>query len=157
MANTTAMATSFKVEILSGGHNFNTTNRALTTNTQDTFKIALYTSAATYGASTTTYSSTNEITNTSGAAYVAGGSTLSIIQVPIAQTNAPTTTVYVDFADSTWSSASFTANGAMIYNSTNGNRTVATLSFGGDKTVTSGTFTIQYPTPNAGASIIQIA
>jgi hypothetical protein len=156
MPITTAMATSFKVDILSGGHNFNTTNRALSSNTQDSFKIALYTSTATYGAATTAYSSTNEITNTAGSAYSAGGLALTISQVPIA-TGTPNTTAYIDFADSTWSSASFTANGAMIYNTTNSNKTVATLSFGGDKTVTSGTFTIQYPAPGTGSSIIQIA
>jgi len=156
MAITTAMATSFKVDILSGGHNFNTTNRALSANTQDSFKIALYTSAANYGAGTSVYSSSNEITNTAGSAYAAGGLALTISQVPIS-TGTPNTTAYIDFADSTWSSASFTANGAMIYNQTNGSKTVATLSFGGDKTVTSGTFTIQYPAPGTGSSIIQIA
>lgn len=152
MAITQAMTTSFKVDILSGGMNFNTTNRALSSNTQDTFKIALYTSSATLDATTTAYSSTNEITNTSGSAYTAGGATLTTV--------APTssgTTSYVDFNDVSWSSASFTANGALIYNSSNSNKSVAVLAFGGDKTASNGTFTIQFPTPDASNAIIRIA
>jgi hypothetical protein len=150
------MCNSFKVDILSGGHNFNTTNRALSSNTQDVFKIALYTSSATLDASTTAYSATAETTNTAGSAYVAGGNTLTISQVPTSA-GSPATTAYINFSNSTWSNASFTANGALIYNSTNANKSVAVLAFGSDKTVASGTFTIQFPTAGTGSSIIQIA
>lgn len=152
MAISQAMTTSFKVDILSGGMNFNTTNRALSSNTQDTFKIALYTSSASLDATTTAYSATNEITNTSGSAYTAGGLTLTTV--------APTssgTTAFVDFNDASWASASFTANGALIYNSSNSNKSVAVLAFGGDKTASNGTFTIQFPTADASNAIIRIA
>ena len=157
MAITNSVATSFKTEVLSGGHNFSSSNRALSANTADTFKIALYTSSATLNESTTAYTTTNEITNTAGSAYTAGGKVLTITQPPTAQSVPPTTTVYVDFADVSWTSATFTAAGALIYNASNGNKAVATLSFGGDKTVVSGTFTVTFPTPNSGASIVQIA
>jgi len=153
MAITTALATSFKVDILSGGHNFNTTNRALSSNTQDVFKIALYTSAATLDSTITAYTATNEV---SGTGYSAGGATLTINQVPVSS-GSPTTTAFIDFADVSWTSATFTANGALIYNSSNSNKAVAVLAFGADKTVLSGTFTIQFPVAGAGASIIQIA
>ena len=156
MAISQAMTNSFKVDILSGGHNFNTTNRALTTNTQDTFKIAMYTSSADLGAGTTAYSATNEITNTAGNAYTAGGATLSISQVPTSG-GSPSTTAYINFSNVSWNTASFTANGALIYNSSNSNKSVAVLAFGSDKTVSSGTFTIQFPTAGTGSSIIQIA
>ena len=149
MAITQAMTTSFKVDILSGGHNFNTTNRALSSNTQDTFKIALYTSAATLDATTTAYSATNEV---AGTGYTAGGNTLTTV--------APTssgTTAYVDFNDTSWTTATITANGALIYNSSNSNKSVAVLAFGSDKTSTAGTFTIQFPTADASNAIIRIA
>jgi len=148
MAITQAMTTSFKVDILSGGHNFNTTNRALSSNTQDTFKIALYTSAATLDATTTAYSATNEV---AGTGYTAGGNTLTTV--------APTssgTTAYVDFNDTSWTTATITANGALIYNSSNSNKSVAVLAFGSDKTSTAGTFTIQFPTADASNAIIRI-
>lgn len=151
MPITQAMATSFKVEILNGIHAFGTTvTRGATT--ADTFKIALYTSSATLGAGTTAYSTTNEITNTSGSAYTAGGATLTTV--------APTssgTTAYLDFNDSTWTSASFTANGALIYNSTQSNKAVAVVAFGSDKTASNGDFTIVFPTANATDAIIRIA
>jgi hypothetical protein len=145
------MCTSFKLQLLTGTHAFTTTViRAATT--ADTFKIALYTSSATLDASTTVYSTTNEITNTSGSAYVAGGNTLTS-----ATTTSSGTTAYVDFADSSWSTASFTARGALIYNSTQGNKSVVVLDFGSDKTASAGTFTIVFPTNDASNAIIRIA
>jgi hypothetical protein len=150
MAITSAVCTSFKVELLKGDHNF-------TASTGDTFKIALFTSSATLGAGTTDYSTSNEITNTSGTAYTAGGATLTSVT--------PTssgTTAYCDFSDVSWSSASFTANGCLIYNTTTGTGTsttdaVCAIAFGGDKTVSSGTFTIQFPTADASDAILRIA
>lgn len=149
MAISQAMATSFKVEILTAYHNFGTTVTRAGTGA-DTFKIALYTSAATLGATTTAYSATNEV---SGTGYTAGGNTLTISQVP----TSTSTTAWLDFADSTWTSATITANGALIYNSTQGNRAVAVLAFGGDKTSTAGDFTIIFPTADASSAIIRIA
>lgn len=142
MAITQAMPTSFKQEILVGTHNF-------TTSTGDTFKIALYTSSATLGAGTTAYSATNEV---SGTGYVAGGNTLTSVTPTTSGT-----TALVDFADTSWSNASFTARGALIYNSSKSNRAVAVLDFGEDKTVSSGTFTIQFPAADASNAIIRIA
>jgi len=150
MAISQAMCTSFKVELLSGGHNFNTTNVARSSNTADTFKIALFTSSATLGASTTAYAVTNEV---SGTGYSAGGNTLSISQVP----TSTSTTAWLDFADTTWSSATITANGALIYNSTNSDTAVAVLAFGGDKSSTNGDFTIVFPTADSTSAIIRIA
>ena len=145
MAITSAICTSFKQEILVGTHNFTAT-------TGNTFKIALFTSSASLGAGTTAYSTSNEITNSSGTAYTAGGATLTSVT--------PTTdgtTAVCDFADVSFSSASFTANGALIYNDTQSDKAVAVIAFGGDKTVTSGTFTIQFPTADASNAIIRIA
>ena len=145
MAITSAICTSFKVELLKGVHDFTAT-------TGNTFKIALYTSSATLGASTTAYSATNEITNTSGSAYSAGGATLTNVT--------PTssgTTAFCDFDDVSYTSASLTANGALIYNSTDSDKAVCTIAFGADKTVTSGTFTIQFPTADATNAIIRLA
>lgn len=149
MAITQAMCTSFKVQILNGIHAFGTTVvRAGTT--ADTFKIALYTSSATLGATTTAYSGTNEV---SGTNYTPGGNTLTTI--------APTssgTTAYLDFNDTTWSASTITANGCLIYNDTQtGDPAVAVLAFGGDKTSTAGDFTIQFPTADATNAIIRIA
>lgn len=149
MAITQAMATSFKVEILTAYHNFGTTVTRAGTGA-DTFKIALFTSAATLSATTTTYSTTNEV---SGTGYTAGGNTLTISQAP----TSTSTTAWLDFADSTWTSATITANGALIYNSTQGNRAVAVLAFGGDKTSTAGDFTIIFPTADSTNAIIRIA
>ena len=145
MAITSAVCTSFKQEILVGTHNFTAT-------TGNTFKIALYTSSATLGAGTTAYSTTNEITNSSGTAYTAGGATLTSVTP-----TTDSTTAVCDFADVSFSSASFTANGALIYNDTQSDKAVAVIAFGGDKTVTSGTFTIQFPTADATNAIIRIA
>jgi hypothetical protein len=146
MAITSAVCTSFKVELLKGVHNFTAT-------TGNTFKIALYTSSASLGAGTTAYSATNEITNSSGTAYTAGGATLTSV-TPAADS----TTAVCDFADVSYTSASFTANGALIYNDTaSGDPACAVIAFGSDKTVTSGTFTIQFPTADADNAIIRIA
>ena len=150
MAITSAVCTSFKVLLLKGSMNF-------TASTGDTFKIALFTSSATLGASTTDYASTNEITNTSGTAYTAGGAALTSV-TPVADS----TTAVCDFSDVSWTSASFTANGCLIYNTTTGTGsgttdTVAAIAFGGDKTVSSGTFTIQFPTADASDAILRIA
>jgi len=150
MAISQAMCTSFKVELLSGGHNFNTTNVARSANTADTFKIALFTSSATLDATTTAYSVTNEV---SGTGYTAGGNTLSISQVP----QASSTTAILDFDNTTWSAATITANGALIYNSTNSDTAVAVLAFGGDKTSTAGDFTVVFPAFDASNAIIRIA
>lgn len=151
MAISQAMVTSFKVEILDGVHNFGTgVVRASTS--ADIFKIALFTSSATLGATTTAYSTTDEVSS-SGTNYVAGGKTLVISQVPTSSG----TTAYLDFSDVTWDSATITANGALIYNSTQSNKAVAVLAFGGDKTSTAGDFTIQFPTPDASNAILRIA
>lgn len=150
MAITQAMATSFKVQLLTGTHNFGTgVVRASTT--ADTFKIALYTSSATLDASTTAYSATNEVPSTGN--YSAGGNTLTISQTP----TSTSTTAWLDFADTTWSNATITANGALIYNSTQSDAAVAVLAFGGDKTSTSGDFTIIFPTADSTSAIIRIA
>lgn len=149
MAITQAMATSFKVEILTAYHNFGTTVTRAGTGA-DTFKIALYTSSATLSAATTSYSVTNEV---SGTGYSAGGNTLTVSQVP----TSTSTTAWLDFADTTWTTATITANGALIYNSTQSNRAVAVLAFGGDKTSTAGDFTIVFPTADSTNAIIRIA
>lgn len=150
MAISQAMCTSFKVEILDGIHAFGTTVvRAATT--ADTFKIALYTSSATLSASTTAYTTSNECPSTGN--YSAGGNTLTVSQVP----TSTGTTAFLDFADTTWSNATITANGALIYNSTQSNKAVAVLAFGGDKTSTAGDFTIIFPTADASNAIIRIA
>jgi hypothetical protein len=150
MAITSAICSSFKQELLQGKHNFSSSSG-------DTFKIALFTSSASLGASTTDYSTSNEITNTSGTAYTAGGASLTNSGVSLSST-----TAYTDFSDVSWTSATFTANGAMIYNTTTGTDTsttdaVAIIAFGADKTVSSGTFTIQFPTAGATTAIIRLA
>lgn len=153
---TQAMPTSFKVEILNGIHAFGTTVvRAATT--ADVFKIALFRATAsivgTYGAATTNYSDmTDNSDEASGTGYTAGGNTLTNV--------APSsggTTAFTDFNDTTWSTATITASGAMIYNSSQGNKAAAVLSFGGDKTSTAGNFTIVFPTADATNAIIRIA
>ena len=156
MAITTAMATSFKSELLQGIHNFHNGSgggTTTTTGTGNTFKIALFTSSATMSASTTAYATTNEV---SGTGYTAGGNTLTNVDPTTSGTTALT-----DFADTTWSSSSITARGALIYNSSTtagaANRAVAILDFGADKTSTSGDFTIQFPAADASNAIIRIA
>lgn len=143
MPITQAMCTSFKQELLTATHNF-------TASTGDVFKIALYTSAATLGASTTAYSTTNEVAT--GGNYTAGGNTLTNVTPTTSGT-----TAFTDFADTTWAAATITANGALIYNSSKSNKAVAVLAFGGDKTSTAGDFTIIFPTADASNAIIRIA
>ena len=143
MAISTAMCTSFKVELLKGVHNFTAT-------TGNEFKMALYTSSATLGATTTAYSATNEI---SGTGYTAGGNVIDQVTP-----TSSSTTALVDFADESWTTASFTANGAMIYNNTAaGDPSVCTLAFGEDKIVSAGTFTVQFPAADASNAILRIA
>lgn len=151
MAITQAMATSFKVEILDGIHNFGVgVVRASTA--ADVFKLALYTSSATLSAATTAYTTTDEVSS-SGTNYTAGGLTLTISQVPTSSG----TTAFIDFDDLTFPSATITANGALIYNETQSNKAVAVLAFGGDKTSTAGNFTIQFPAAAASTAILRIA
>jgi len=150
MAITSAVCSSFKSELLSGKHDFDSSGG-------DTFKIAMFTSSASLDATTTDYSTSNEITNSSGTAYTAGGSALTNQGVTLSST-----TAYTDFADVSWTSASFTANGAMIYNTTTdgGSGTtdaVCVIAFGGDKTVSSGTFTVQFPAAGATTAILRLA
>ena len=145
MAITSAICTSFKVELLKGTHNFTAT-------TGNTFKIALYDSDATLGASTTAFSTSEEITNTSGTAYTSGGASLRSL-TPVADS----TTAGCDFNNVDFTSASFTANGALIYNSSASNAAVCAIAFGSDKTATNGTFTIQFPTADATNAIIRLA
>jgi hypothetical protein len=151
MAITQAMATSFKIEILDGIHNFGTGVIRVGTGA-DTFKIALYTSTATLDATTTVYTTSNEVV---GTGYTAGGNTLTISQVP---TNGGSgTTAYLSFSNSPWTTATITARGAMIYNYTQGNKCVAILDFGSDKSSTAGTFQVNFPTADATNAIIRIA
>ena len=150
MAITSAVCSSFKQELLQGKHDFDSSSG-------DTFKIALYDSDASLGAATTDYSTSEEITNTSGSAYSAGGATLTNTGVGLTST-----TAFTDFSDVTYSSASFTANGALIYNTTTdgGSGTtdaVCVIAFGGDKTASNGTFKIEFPANNSSAAIIRLA
>ena len=146
MAITSAICNSFKTEILKAVHNF-------TASTGNTFNLALYTSSATLGAGTTAYSSSNEITNSSGSAYSAKGKALTSV-TPVLDS----TTAVCDFADVSWTSASFTANGCLIFNDTaTGDPAVCAVAFGGDKTVSSGTFTVQFPAAAATTAIVRIA
>ena len=165
MTITSAIANTFKVEILQGGHNFNDASGAPTGNT---FKIALYSSnSASLSKSTTAYTApadatadptnTYEVTQTSSG-YTAGGKSLTASADPVLSGD----TACVKFADISWTSASFTARGCLIYNSTavtgfTTNRAVCAVNFGADKTVTSGTFTVQFPAQTAGNAIVQIA
>ena len=156
MAHTQAVTTSFKSELLQGIHNFHNGSgggTTTTTGTGNTFKIALYTSSSTMAASTTAYTTTNEV---SGTNYSAGGNSLTNVDPSTSGTTALT-----DFADTTWSDATITANGALIYNSSttagSANRAVVVLAFGGDKTSTAGDFTITFPAADASNAIIRIA
>tara|TARA_R110002073_G_scaffold50496_2_gene133423 strand:- start:1398 stop:1829 length:432 start_codon:yes stop_codon:yes gene_type:complete len=143
MAISQAMCTSFKIALLDGEMDFSS-------NTGQTFKIALYTSSASLGATTTAYATTNEV---SGTNYTAGGNTLSISANPAASG----TTAFLDFADTTWSNATITARGALIYKSGGSNPAVAVLDFGADKTSTAGDFTVQFPAADASNAIVRIA
>lgn len=143
MAISQAMCTSFKIALLDGEMDFSS-------DTSQTFKIALYTSSATLGAATTAYSTSNEVT---GTGYTAGGNTLSIAANPASSG----TTAFLDFTDTTWTTATITARGALIYKSGGGDPAVAVLDFGSDKTSTAGNFTIQFPAADASNAIIRIA
>jgi hypothetical protein len=138
------MCTSFKVELMQGVHNF-------TNGTGNTFKLAMYDNSASFTAATTAYTNTNEVANSG--TYTAGGGTLTNVT--------PTssgTTAFTDFADLSFTSATITAFGAMIYNDTAaGNPSVCILDFGGAKTSTAGTFTIVFPAATASDAIIRIA
>lgn len=138
------LCTSFKTELLKGVHNFSASGG-------DTFKLALYTNSASFDAATTAYTATNEVGNSGS--YSAGGGTLTNVN--------PTssgTTAFLDFDDVSFTSATITARGALIYNSSAaGNPVVAVLDFGSDKTSTTGTFTIQFPTADASNAIVRIA
>ena len=146
MAISQAMCTSFKRELLEGVHNFKNSGG-------NTFKLALFTESASLGAATTAYASSgiNEVANGNG--YSTGGNTLTHVD--------PTTsgvTAFTDFANTTFSNSTITANGAMIYNdSASGDPAVIILAFGSNKSSSSGDFTVQFPTPDASSAIIRIA
>ena len=140
---TSGVCTSFKQELLVGEHNF--------TNGADAFKIALYTDSSTISVATPAYTASGETTNDAGTAYSAGGNTL----VNVTPTTSGTT-AYCDFSDTSWSTASFTARGALIYNSSDSNKAVCVLNFGGDKTSSAGTFTIQFPADDASNAILRL-
>mgnify|MGYP003644574249 FL=1 len=136
MAIAQAMCTSFKAEILDEQHDL----------VADTIKIALFTSSASLGAGTTAYSTTNEVANGNG--YATGG-----VELTSRAVDTTGTTAYFDAADPSWTSATFTANGALIYNSSNSNKAIAVLAFGGDFTVAGGTFQIVFPAAGANAIV----
>ena len=140
MAITQAMATSFKVQLLNGVHNFSA----------NTFKLALYTSSATLNENTTVYSATNEVPSTGN--YSAGGNTLTVSVTPTNTGNV----AYISFANTSWANATITANGALIYNNSQSNAAVCVLAFGGDKTSTNGTFAVNFPTADASNAIIRL-
>jgi len=151
MTIASAVCSSFKTEVLQALHNF-------TASSGNSFKLALYTSSATLNATTTAYAtnpgggSNTEIANASGSAYTAGGKALTSVTPALSGT-----TACCDFANISFTSASFTANGCLIYNDTNADRAVCTIAFGGDKTVTSGTFTIEFPAADSSNAILRIA
>jgi len=148
MAIQQTVTTSFKVEILQAVHNFGPTS-------PNTFKIALYTGASSVGPDTTEYTTTDEV---SGTGYTAGGVTLTISQSPTASDNQQQIpTAYISFNNAVWTGATFTARGALIYNSTQGNKSVAVLNFGSDKTVANQTFTVVFPVATANDAIVRIS
>ena len=140
MAISSAVCTSFKEEVLGGIHDLDT----------DVLKIALFTSSASLDATTTLYTSVNEVANGNG--YTTGGETLAGATI-----DSSGTTAFVDFTDVTWSNATITAAGALIYNSSQGDKAIAVLSFGGDKTSTDGDFTVQFPTADASNAVLRLA
>jgi|TARA_R100001129_G_scaffold171238_2_gene141285 hypothetical protein len=144
MAISQTTCTSFKVELLKAEHNFSS----------HTFKLALYTSSASLGADTTAYSTSNEITNTSGSAYSAGGKNLTVTSTFPKSSG---TTALVDFGNVSWDSASFTARGALIYNSSASNKAVAVLDFGSDRVANNDTFEVQFPVSSATTAVIRIS
>lgn len=148
MAIQQTATTSFKVELAQGIHNFGPTS-------PDTFKVALYTAAANIGPATAVYTTSGEVV---GTGYTAGGNTLAISVTPTSGNNTSgVPTSFWSFNNTTWAGASFTARGALIYNSTEGNKSVAVLDFGSDKTVNNDTFQIIFPTPDANSAIVRIS
>jgi len=140
--------TSFKTELLEAVHNFGPTS-------PDTFKIALYTAAATIGPATAVYTATGEV---SGAGYTATGQALTISLSPTAGSNiGGVPTAYISFTNAEWPSSAFTARGALIYNASKGNKTVAVLDFGADKTVNVDTFVVIFPTADANNAVVRIS
>ena len=143
MAITSAICNSFKQEILEAEHNF-------TASTGDTFNLALYDSDAVLSKSTTAYTTSEELATTGG--YTAKGKALTSV-TPVLDSD----TAVCDFANVSWTSASFTARGCLIFNDDNSDTSVCAIDFGGDKTVTSGTFTVEFPAPAASTAILAIA
>lgn len=139
MPITQAMCTSFKADLFGGVQDLDT----------DVIKIALYTSTANLDASTTAYTTSNEVV---GTGYTAGGNTLSGAAI-----SSSGTTAFVDFSDTSWSTATITARGALIYNSSKSNKAIAVLDFGSDRSSSGGTFTIQFPAATASDAILRIA
>ena len=159
MAIASVLTDSFKTELMRSGHNFDT---AGATPAGSAFKLALYTSSANLGTTPTVYATTNEITNAAGTAYSAGGKALTNSGVTTS-----TVTSHTDFADlsvangTAWTTASFTTRGCLIYNTSivsgfTTNRAVCSIDFGGDKTVSNGTFSIEFPTNSDSAAIIRL-
>jgi hypothetical protein len=140
--------TSFKVELPQGTHNFGPAS-------PDTFKIALYTSAASIGAATSAYTTSEEVV---GPGYTAGGNTLAVSTSPTTGNNQDgVPTAFWSFSNTSWPSSTFTARGALIYNLSEGNKSVAVLDFGADKTVNNDTFQIIFPTADANSAIVRIS
>jgi hypothetical protein len=141
--------TSFKVQLLQAVHNFGPTS-------PNTFKIALYTANANINASTTVYTSADEVPNGNG--YTTTGEILTISVYPTSGNNqSAVPTAYISFQNATWTNATFTCRAALIYNVTQGNKSVAVLDFGSDKTVNNDTFTVIFPTPDANNAIVRIS
>lgn len=148
MAIAQTATTSFKVELLQAVHNFGPTGA-------DTYNIALYTGAADIGPNTTAYTTSGEV---SGTGYTAGGQALTIAISPTSANNTlGVPTAYITFSNVSWPSSTFTARGALIYNVTQGNKSVAVLDFGADKTVAGDTFQVIFPTPDANSAIVRIS
>jgi hypothetical protein len=140
--------TSFKVQLLQGVHNFGPTS-------PNTFKIALYTASANLGADTTVYTTNGEVVS---ANYTAGGNVLVVSTEPTSANNsAGVPTAFVSFQASNWTNVTFTCRGALIYNSSQGNKSVAVLDFGSDKVVTSDNFQVTFPTPDSNSAIVRIS
>ena len=145
MAITQAVCNSFKRDVLQEGHQIKT----------DTLKIALFTSAASLSAGTSVFSSSNEVASSGG--YAPGGGTLTGVTISLGATSAAGGSAIIDFADISFTSTTFSARGALIYNSTNSNKAIAVLDFGSDKVSTNGTFTISFPAAAASTAIITLS
>jgi hypothetical protein len=159
MANTASMCTSFMGELMTATHNFGTAPiRAATT--ADTFKAALYFSSATVNAATTVYSTTGEVTNTSGSGYTAGGVTVTNGTAPIATNSSATAGVayWTPTASFSWTALTITTafNAVLVYNSTQSNKAVAVYTFG-DQTITAGTFTLTMPSNTTTTGLLRLA